>query len=234
MFQALLLLWHTIVRTLQFDPTVLQLIDGGVMGLSMAATVAFVGGVSLLLGQSVILFANRVRPPRFFASLLLNGLLYVGNLLVWAWAVRAVARLLLEVRIPPSESITLMFLAAAPMIFGFLILMPYLGPFVGRLLSVWSFLITYQLVALVYGIGWWDALWVVGAGWLLTLLFSNTVGWPLTAFFRRLRNWVAGVNLGASTDELVLKFSNLLIPEPSEIKELGMAKHSAEQINTKL
>ncbi|MEZ4622284.1 MAG: hypothetical protein R2867_43190 [Caldilineaceae bacterium] len=164
------------MRTLQFDPTVLQLIDGGVMGLSTAASIAFVGGVSLLLGQSVILFANRVRPPRFLASLLLNGVLYVGNLLVWAWAVRVMARVLLQVRIPPDESVTLMLLTAAPMVFGFLILMPYLGPFIGRLLNVWSFLITYQLVALVYGIGWRDVLWVVGAGWLLTLLLSNTIG----------------------------------------------------------
>ncbi len=234
MSQSLFLLWRTIVRTLQFDPTVLQTIDGGIMGLSMAASIAFAGGVSLLLGQSVILFANRVRPPRFLASLLLNGVLYVGNLLVWAWAVRFVARLLLGVRIPPEESITLMFLTAAPMIFGFLILMPYSGPFVGRLLNLWSFLITYQLVALVYEIDWWSALWVVGVGWLLTLLLSNTIGWPLTAFFRRLRSWVAGVNLEASTDELAVKFSHLLTPKSSEIKELGMAKRSAAHINTKL
>ncbi|MEZ4622283.1 MAG: hypothetical protein R2867_43185 [Caldilineaceae bacterium] len=51
---------------------------------------------------------------------------------------------------------------------------------------------------------------------------------------RRLRNRVAGVNLETSTDELVVKFSYLLLPDPSEIKELGMANRSAEQINTKL
>lgn len=223
-----------IIDTLQFNQAVLQTVVNEWWGLGVAIGVAFLGGVSLLIGQSVILFANRVRPPRFFASLLLNGILYIGNLVVWAWAIRVAARLLLGLRISPDESLVLMFLTAAPMIFGFLILMPYLGPLIERLLHVWSFLLTYQFVALAYGINWWHTIWIVGGGWLLTLLLENTIGWPVIALVRRLRNWVAGVTIQASTDELVVKFGNLLTPEPSEIAELGMARRSSEYINTKL
>ncbi|MCB0062773.1 MAG: hypothetical protein KDE19_11680 [Caldilineaceae bacterium] len=232
--EYLTLLWRAILDTLQFNQDVFQVVINGWLGVGVAAGVAFLGGVSLLVGQSVILFVNRVRPPRFFASLLLNGVLYVGDLLVWAWAVRLAARLLLGVQIPLWESIALMFLTAAPMLFGFLILMPYLGPVIERLLKVWSFLLTYQLVALGYGINWWHTVWVVGAGWLMTLVLHNTVGWPLAAALRRLRNWVAGVHLEHSTEELVVKLSNLLVPNQEEISELGMAKRNSDYINTEL
>lgn len=234
MIDYLSLLGRTVLDVLQFNQAVLQSLANGWQGLGVAIGVAFLGGVSLLVGQSVILFANRVRPPRFFASLLLNGILYIGNLVVWAWAIRLVARLILGLRIPPDESLILMLLTAAPMIFGFLILMPYLGPLVERILNVWSFLLTYQFVALAYDINLWHTIWIVGAGWLLTLLLENTVGWPVTLLVRRLRSWVAGVNLQHSTDELRVKFSNLLTPDPNEIAELGMARRSSEYINTKL
>lgn len=234
MIDYLTLLGRTIVHTLQFDQAVFQTVTTGWLGLAVAVGIAFLGGVSLLVGQSVVLFVNRVRPPRFVASLLLNGILYVGNLVVWAWAIRVTARLTLGLRIPPDESLALMFLTAAPMIFGFLILMPYLGPLVERLLNVWSFLLTYQFVALAYGIDWWRTIWIVGTGWVLALLLENTIGWPITLLVRRLRNWVAGVNLHHSPEELLVKFSNRLLPHPDEIAELGRANRSAEQINTQL
>lgn len=234
MLDYLTLLVRTIAHTLQFDQTVFQPVTGVWLGLAVATGVAFLSGMSLLIGQSVVLFANRVRPPRFLASLLLNGLLYVGNLLVWAWAIRLAARFLLDLHIGIEESVVLMFLSAAPMIWGFLILMPYLGPLIERLLNVWSFLITYQLVVLAYSIDWWRALWIVGAGWLLTLVLSNTIGWPLNSMVRRLRNWVAGVNLEHSTEDMVVKLSRRLTPTSPEIKELGLAKRSAEGINARL
>lgn len=234
MVDYLLLLGRTLINTLLFDRAVYQTVDGGIIALSVAGGIAFIGGMSLLLGQSVILFVNRVRPPRFLASLFLNGLLYVASLIVWAWAVRLAARWWVAVEIPMSESLILMFLTAAPMVFAFFILMPYLGPLIGRLLNLWSFLLTYQLVSTVYNIGWWSTIWVVGLGWLLTLLVNNTIGWPLNAITRRLRSWVAGVNVNHPTDALVVKASNLLVARPQEIAELGKPRHSADHINQQL
>lgn len=234
MIDYLTLLARTIVQTLQFHTEIFPIVQDGWRGVAVTVGIAFLGGVSLLVGQSVILFVNRVRPPRFVASLLLNGVLYIGNLLIWAWAIRIAARLTLDLHISPDASLVLMLLTAAPLLFGFLILMPYLGPLVERLLNVWSFLLTYQLVAVSYRIDWWHTLWIVGSGWLLTLLLRNTVGWPITMLIRRLRNWVAGVNIQYSPEELVVKLGKLLTPEPGEMEELGLAKRAAEHINTKL
>ena len=228
------LLWRTILQTLQFDQGAFQTVNAGWMGLFVAVGIAFLGGISLLIGQSVILFANRVRPPRFVASLLLNGVLYIVNLALWAWAVRVAAQSIAGQSITLSESILLMFLTAAPMLFGFLVLMPYLGSLIARLLDVWSLLIAYQIVMVAYGVDWWRAIGVVGGGWLLTLLVRNTIGWPLTALFRRLRSWVAGVTLAHSADELVVKFSKRLTARSGEVAELGLARRSVDQINTKL
>ena len=51
--------------------------------LTAAIWIAFLGGVSLMLGQSVVLFANRVSRRRFAACLVIAGLVYVLGLVIW-------------------------------------------------------------------------------------------------------------------------------------------------------
>jgi hypothetical protein len=55
-----------VFRTLTSDPS----------GWLVGTMVVLAAGLSEALGQSVILFANRVRPRRFVASLLLTALSY--------------------------------------------------------------------------------------------------------------------------------------------------------------
>lgn len=232
MGEYLSLLWEVVLRSLRLDQTVFQDATTGEWSIFIPFSIAFVGGVSLLLGQSVILFANRVRPPRFLASLLLNGVLYVGSLVVWAGAIRWAGWLIARERIPPDEIISIMMLTAAPMVFGFLILIPYLGPLINRVLNIWSFLIAYQIIMFRYEtMGRWQPWIIVGIGWLFTILINNTIGWPIISISQRIRNWVAGADLNRSTNELLATYAERLLPNPHEIEALGMAHSKKHDVN---
>ena len=217
------LLWQTIGQALRLDPIFMGASEAGPIPFSVMLGIAILGGISLLLGQSVILFVNRVRPTRFVASLLLNGVLYAGGLVVWAGAIRLTGRIIAGIEIPAIDAVRITFVSAAPMVLGFLILMPYIGPLVSRILSVWEFVIVYRLVAFHYQTDWWLVLLIVSIGWLVYVIVSNTIGWPIVALTRRVQKWVAGSNLDDSSSDILMQFGRLITPEQVYIADLGMA-----------
>jgi hypothetical protein len=98
-------------------------------------------------------------------------------------------------------------LSYAPLVFGFLILMPYLGPFVQRLLYAWSFMVALRAVSFTFQVGFWPALLCVGIGWLLLMLLTATIGRPIIA----VRNWawhqITRTEKGAPVRELLKQFA---------------------------
>src|SRR4051794_8627960 len=83
-------LWRVINEALWLEPTVLSAAGSaagtpaGPRAFALAFGVIILAGISSLLGESVTLFVNRVKPVRFALSLLLNGLLFIVGWLVWA------------------------------------------------------------------------------------------------------------------------------------------------------
>jgi hypothetical protein len=150
------------------------------------AALVILCGASLLLGQSVILFLNQVPPQRFVLSLFLNGVLFGAGLLIWAATIWLVATLWFDYTPPRGSVIWIICLSSAPYIFGFLMLIPWAGVAIGRLLSAWSFLIAIVGVELVYGVRLWQAVLCVLLGWLAMQLAQATIGRPIV----RLRDWL--------------------------------------------
>ncbi|HXV44979.1 MAG TPA: hypothetical protein VEC96_18080 [Anaerolineae bacterium] len=199
-------LWQGIGLALSFSPDLLQRVEAYPESRTLIITMAILAGMSLLLGQSIVLFLNRVKPGRFIVSLIVNGLLYVLSLMVWGFSIWLIGSWLFEVNQPLGTVMRLVALGAAPFIFGFLILMPYLGLMVARILYVWSFLIVLRAVEFTYQVDFWPALVCVGLSWLLMLGLSHTIGIPIVA----LRNWVWNKLIGSpmygSAQDILLTF----------------------------
>ncbi len=164
-------------------------------------------GISVLIGQSVILFANQVRPGRFLLSLLINGLLLVVGWVVWATAVWAIGMWLFAEEPSYTLVLRLIGLSYAPLVFGFLILMPYLGPFVQRVLYAWSFVVALQAVELTFHVGFWSALTAAGLGWLLLAVITATIGRPVVALRNYVWHRLTGTELDASANEVLQQFA---------------------------
>ncbi|MGC3995754.1 MAG: hypothetical protein QM779_16815 [Propionicimonas sp.] len=147
----------------------------------VAITVAVVAGVSTLLGDSMVLFFNRVRGWRFAFSLLLNGVAVVG-----LYALQAVFVYLLGMIVVgggPGFGWVLrgVMLSTAPLVFGVFALIPYFGPAIARFLQAWGVVALWVIVAVMFRTNGFLALVIAVGSWLvmqlLSWLFARPVAW---------------------------------------------------------
>jgi hypothetical protein len=146
----------------------------------LALAVAVLAGISQLVGDSVILFVNRVRPGPFIAALGMNGLIFALSLAVEGVVIWVVARDVFGTGEPLWMGVLVAFLGSAPLVFSFFIMAATLGPPVGQLLRVWSWLITLIAVRDGFGLVLWQALVCMALAqllvWLINLLFGRPLG----------------------------------------------------------
>ncbi|MBK8051394.1 MAG: hypothetical protein IPK16_32445 [Anaerolineales bacterium] len=202
-----LALFWVVVHAMFFDPEVYAFGSESPYSFWLVLGVMFLAGVSTLLGQSVILFINRVRRGRFVVSLVTNGLLFVVQYVVWGIVIGIVGRFIFQFEPQPGAIVRLVGLSTAPLVLGFLVLIPYLGAFIGKLLNVWVFLIQVVIITEAFHTGFWRGVIAVGAGWLIMLLMTNTIGKPVV----RMRNFfwkrVTGTPMEATAQDILLSFS---------------------------
>ncbi len=203
-FEALFaVIWHALtLNPLLYDFVAKQPLAG-----YLVLGVVFLGGASVLLGQSAVLFINRVRRGRFFFSLGLNGIMYVISYFVWGLTITLIGRLLFEFEPEYGAIVRMVGLSTAPLIFGFFILIPWMGPFIGRVINVWGFLILVSVVQYGFQVGLISALVCVGLGWLAMMLLNNLIGRPIIGVRNKMWQKVAGSSLDASAQDLLLQFS---------------------------
>jgi len=159
----------------------------------LGLAVVYLAGLSHALGQSVALFAQRVSPRRFLATLAVQAALYLAAFLLWAVSVWWVARLGFDAARPLRDVVAVVGLAYAPQLFGALVLAPYLGGPLQTALSVWTLLATLVATAAVFGLTTAQAVACTAGGWLLSQLLQRTLGRPVVRAGRRVRAWVAGI-----------------------------------------
>jgi hypothetical protein len=208
-------LWQVLWAALTLNPKVLQAVESYPQSRWLVAGIVVMAGASMLMGQSTALFLNRVKPGRFVASLVLNGFIFIISWSVWAITLWLLGRRVFGVDMALGTSIRLICLSTAPLVFGFFILIPYLGTFIGRVLSVWGLLITLGALRYIFQIGYWPALACVGVGWLLMWLLTNSLGRPVVALRNRVWHRVVGSPLDATAADILATFAGEGSDEPA-------------------
>lgn len=195
-----------IASALLVEATLLQQLASYPHATLLVAVVALLATLSLLLGQSLLLFVNRIARQRFVATLLLNGLFYLAGLVTWGGTIWLVGSVLLPERVALLHLTRLMLLSTAPLILGVLILVPYAGPAIARVLHVWSLFIVLRVLSFEYGTSLLTTLLLIGGGWLLMWLFTNTAGRPLIRLRHALLMHVAGSPLTLTSGDLLERY----------------------------
>lgn len=192
------------VLTLSLDglPRILRLPGIG----SITLVIVALAGVSEAVGESVVLFANRVSRLRFLLSLLISALLFVFTYLFQAASIYVVARYGFGSAVELTTVTTVVGLAYAPRLFGLLAFLPYFGTGIAALLMTWSVLATVLGVAAAVELAPWQAVAAVAMGALLLAVLRRSVGLPLYWAAHWLRR------VGAGVEEL--------ITDPEELTEL--------------
>ncbi|MFL5661121.1 MAG: hypothetical protein ACJ8BW_07190 [Ktedonobacteraceae bacterium] len=186
-------LWGLAMGALRLDPAVFRVLLNSHNGSWLALLVLFLGGVSEALGQSVALLVNRVSRRRFFVGLLITGIIIAVGFLVWVSTIWLSATFIFGVREPIIRVLLEVSLAYAPYLFGFLILLPYMGSFIDHVLDTWSFLAVLVAMNVTLGLRLWQALLCTLFGWLIFQLLKYTIGKPITTLVNRLFRMSIGV-----------------------------------------
>lgn len=182
-------------RALALDPSVYRLLSEDGLGLGIALLVVALAGLSEGVGQSLVLFINRITPRRFVLSLLLSAATHAVGYLFWAATIWLVGVRLFgrqEEFVVVARAVGL---AYAPQLFGFFILTPYLGSLFALVIGVWTLLATVVAVHAGLELTIWQAVACSGVGWLLGQVIRRTLGRPLLAFERWAENRAAGAPL---------------------------------------
>lgn len=182
-------------RALALDLAVYSQMAEAGRGLGVALLVVTLAGLSEGLGQSLVLFINRITPRRFFLSLLLSAATHAVGYLFWAGTIWFVGSRLFDRSqdfVVVARSVGL---AYAPQLLGFFILTPYLGSLFALVIAVWTLLATVVAVSAGLELTIGQAVVCSGAGWLLVQVVRRTLGRPLLAFERWAENRAAGVPL---------------------------------------
>ena len=130
-------------------------------------TVLFLAGLSDVLGQSMTLLANRVKPGRFVISIIASIAALIFSVFFWALSIWIAAALLYDGDRSYVEVLSDVSLSYAPLIFGIFVFLPYLGNFIYRILRIWVFLALLVGVQAAYGFTFFQALVCTFLGWLV-------------------------------------------------------------------
>lgn len=224
LFRYFAYLWGGITHALRLDPGVFAFVEEYPQSAWVVAGIVFLAGASTLLGQSAVLFINRVRKSRFVISLITNGLIFIVSYIVWGFIVWLAGRILFNIDPPWGQFVRMVGLSTAPLVFGFLVLIPWMGPFVGKVLNVWSLLILVAIVEFQFKIGLLGAVVCVGLGWLASLALTNTIGKPIAALRNKIFQRVTGSKLDSTADDLLLHYSGAAVEQMPMPTSQGGAK----------
>ncbi len=181
------------VLRLQEEP--FALLQSSPQGLRTALIIVLLAGLSEALAQSVVLFANRVKPHRFAGSLALSAGFYTAGFALFAFSVWLFAGYLFDRQQAFRDVLKAIGLGYAPYLFSFFILTPYWGNGIAVALSLWSLLAILVAIRVTLELSLWQALLCSALGWLLLQVLRRTLGRPVIWSARWLRSRIAGVPL---------------------------------------
>lgn len=177
---------------LTLDPSAAALTSVHPLTMSVAVTVALLAGASTLLGNSVVLFLNRVRGWRFVVTLVLNGVAMVALYVAQAVVIAVIGPLIAGYSPGFAVIVQGVLLATAPMVFGFLGLIPYAGPAITRVLQAWGVVVLWSIVAVTFQQGFLISGLITVLGWGVMQLLSWATSGPIGWAGDRIWQWVTG------------------------------------------
>lgn len=155
----------------------------------------FFAGLSESIGQSFVLFINRVKPSRFIPSVLMNALLFLFGYFETVFVIWLTAKFLLG-----YDNIILQIMYAVgvsyvPLLLSFLTLLPYLGPGIVRILYLISYTIMVNRLHLAIGFPVREAVVTVLLSFVVVMVVRGTIGRPLHAIGQAMQTRIAGTPL---------------------------------------
>lgn len=190
---------------------------------ALTLIVIVIAGLSDILGQSMVLFANRVSSARFVTSILGSILALIVSVFVWAASIWIVGSFLFSATLTGRDVLRVVALSYAPLIFGVFVFLPYLGNIIYRLLRIWVLLALLVGIDAVYSAEIWQTILACALGWVAYELITR---FPVVRPDRLSRWWwriTTGtpepIDIQAKADEMAEQGRLLLFKGPGNVSE---------------
>jgi hypothetical protein len=194
---------------LKLDPAAFQAVfDHTDRTGAMLFVIVFIAGLSIMMGQSVVLFANRVTPGRFAVSLVLGALKFVIDVTIIVVVIWIMANVLGEKPWNFTQVARAIALVSAPYWLSITVLIPYLGLIIERVLKIYVYLALLVSVQTIFSIDFFYALWTSMLAIGLAHVVSSLLGRVLTPLAAQLTDAVAGAEEIKSTREIYEMFAS--------------------------
>lgn len=214
--------WILVSKVLILDTDTFASIHHLPLGLAASILVVLLAGLSQTLGQSVMLFINRVKPLRFILSVAIAAVIFVFDYNFWVISTWLVAGWFFGIKLSLVDVIITLGFSYAPLLLGFLIIIPYFGMPVLIVLSIWTLMAIATGLRTISELSIWQAFECCLGGWLVLQLSQRVFGKAIAKVTSKLVDWVAGVELITEPDYLEqMLYSGLPVPpETSDIPNL--------------
>ena len=214
--------WTLISGVLLLNRETFTAINNLPLSLIASILVVLLAGLSQTFGQSVMLFVNRVRPLRFMLSVAIAAVIFVFNYNFWVLSTWLVARWWFGVDLSLLEIIKTLGFSYAPLLLGFLIVIPYFGMPILIVLSIWTLMAIAVGLGAISNLGIWQAFECCLGGWLVLQVSQRVFGKAIARIIGNVVDWVAGVELITEPDyiEQMLYTGLPIPPDSSDIPDL--------------
>ena len=189
-------------QAMRLNPAVYAVIQVSPQGIYIALLVVSLASISGALGQSIVLFINRVRPRRFILALGISAANQMLGFVLWAVIVWLVSTYIFGATQAFVAVAAAVGLAYAPQLLAFFELVPFFGNPFAVLLSLWSMLAIVVAVHVGTGLDLWQSVVTSGLGWLLILLWRRSIGRPVYALGAWIERQAAGNPLRFQLDDI--------------------------------
>jgi hypothetical protein len=199
---AMLTLGEAVRMALRLDPEVYRMAQSTAYGLLLSMSVVLLAALSEAVGQSAVLFLNRLRPGRFALAL---SIAVMSNLLgYWAWAttIWLTVWLVFGQQVAYPTALTAVGLAYAPQMLALFAVVPYFGNLFGIGLSLWSMAAIVVAVSKGMGLEMWQAAMTGFLTWLIVQVWRRGLGRPIYAVGHRIQRGASGSGLEYSVADV--------------------------------
>ncbi|MBE9012838.1 CAAX protease, partial [Pseudanabaenaceae cyanobacterium LEGE 13415] len=216
-------LWQQFGDILVLRPEAFEQLNTLPNGSTVAVMMVLAAGLSQTVAQSIILFANRVKPLRFVLTLIIGVILFVFGYFFLVLSTWIISFAPFTIEAPFTVVQRTLGASYAPLIFSVFGAMPYFGQPILSVLSFW------HLLAIVVGFAsatqatLWQAFGTVGLGWLMLWVLQHTIGQPIANLGYWIVCKVAGV-------ELVVKRRSFLRRLQQNLRAFPIRDQSPAQI----
>jgi hypothetical protein len=158
---------------LWLDANTIRALQSAPNGLTFALWILLLGTLSDVIGDSPLLFINRMSPGRFWVALAIELVLSLVRLAIWFVSFWVLV-LVLNRSVSLTNIVLVVGIGYAPMLLSLFVVIPSVGPLIGRVLHAWTLVTILASMAVAVGASPWE---IVAPGAVAVLLILAVRRW---------------------------------------------------------